>query len=229
MDKVKEAFEKVREDIEFLNQEISNLHENLFEIKNLIDELIEEIHKNQSLIIPTHPTHIPTHPTHIPTHPTHNLPLNDLKEQNMPFSTGNQGVPTDKQTNRQTDKQTDQHMGKEGFLPKDHIEKASEILDSLDNLKKEVRLKFKRLTEQEWLIFSTLYQLEEEAGNVDYRLLSKRLNLTESSIRDYIGRLIKKGIPIDKKKINNKNIHLFISKNLRNIASLQTILHLRDL
>ena len=147
----------------------------------------------------------------------------------MPFSTGNQGVPTDKQTNRQTDKQTDQHMGKEGFLPKDHIEKASEILDSLDNLKKEVRLKFKRLTEQEWLIFSTLYQLEEELGNVDYRALSNKLHLTESSIRDYIGRLIKKGIPVDKKRINNKNIVLSISSNLKKIASLNTILQLREL
>jgi len=225
MDKIKEAFEKVREDIEFLNQEISSLQENMFEIKNLINNLTEEIHENQSFNTPTHPTHIPTHPTHIPTHPTHNLSLNDLKEQNMPCSTGNQGVPTD----RQTDRQTDQHIEKEGFFLQNHIEKASEILDSLDSLKKEVRLKFKRLTEQEWLIFSTLYQLEEEAGNVDYRLLSKRLNLTESSIRDYIGRLIKKGIPVDKKRINNKNIVLSVSSNLKKIASLNTILQLREI
>ena len=218
MDKIKEAFEKVREDIEFLNQEISSLQENMFEIKNLINNLTEEIHENQSF-------NTPTHPTHIPTHPTHNLSLNDLKEQNMPCSTGNQGVPTD----RQTDRQTDQHIEKEGFFLQNHIEKASEILDSLDSLKKEVRLKFKRLTEQEWLIFSTLYQLEEEAGNVDYRLLSKRLNLTESSIRDYIGRLIKKGIPVDKKRINNKNIVLSVSSNLKKIASLNTILQLREI
>ena len=82
------------------------------------------------------------------------------------------------------------------------------------------------------LIFSVLYQLEEEQGqegHSDYRTLAKRLNLTESSIRDYIGRLIKKGIPVDKIKVNNKNIQLKISPNLKKIASLPTIIQLRDI
>ena len=48
-------------------------------------------------------------------------------------------------------------------------------------------------------------------------------------LRDYIGRLIKKGIPLEKKKINNKIIHLSVSKNLKKIASLSTILQLRDI
>jgi hypothetical protein len=51
--------------------------------------------------------------------------------------------------------------------------------------------------------------------------------LTESSIRDYIGRLIKKGIPLDKVKINNKTIHISISQNLKKVATLPTILQLR--
>ena len=106
---------------------------------------------------------------------------------------------------------------------------AVEILESLDNIKKEIRLKFKRLTEQEILVFSTLYQLEEENGYTDYKTISDRINLSESSIRDYIGRLIKKGIPVDKTKVNNKTIHLSISKNLKKIASLHTILQLREL
>jgi predicted transcriptional regulator len=103
------------------------------------------------------------------------------------------------------------------------------MLDSLDSLKKEIRLKFKRLTDQEILVFSTIYQLEEEIGEVDYKMVSQKLNLTESSIRDYVGRLIKKGIPVDKNKINNKTIHLSISKNLKKVASLPTILQLIDL
>ena len=63
----------------------------------------------------------------------------------------------------------------------------------------------------------------------DYKTLSKRLNLTESSIRDYIGKLIKKGIPVEKIKLNNKNIQLSISPNLKKIASLSTILQLRGI
>jgi chromosome segregation ATPase len=175
--------------------------------------------------------------------------LQPLKTQNKDISIGNQGVPTD----RQTDRQTDRHMQNEQKIvqntPKipenvqnighneDGFERASEILNSLDSLKKEIRLKFKRLTSQEMHVFSTIYQLDEEQLKnddaskviIDYKFLSNRLNLSESSIRDYIGRLIKKGIPVDKTKINNKNIHLSISPSLKKIASLPTILQLVDL
>ena len=123
------------------------------------------------------------------------------------------------QTNRQTDKQTENTS----------IKSALEILNSLDSLKKEIRLKFKQLTDQEMIIFSAVYQFDEENGFSDYKSLSQRLNLTESSIRDYIGRLIKKGIPVEKTKLNNKNIRLTLSKNLKNVVSLSTILQLRGL
>jgi len=92
-----------------------------------------------------------------------------------------------------------------------------------------LRLKFKRLTDQELLVFSTIYQLDEEIGYSDYKSISTKLKLTESSVRDYVGRLIKKGIPVEKTKINNKNIQLNISQNLKKIASLNTLLHLRDI
>jgi Mn-dependent DtxR family transcriptional regulator len=79
------------------------------------------------------------------------------------------------------------------------------------------------------VVFSALYQAEEEEGYADYRTLAQKLKLTESSIRDYVGRLIKKGIPVEKIKINNKNIQLILSPNLKKIASLSTILQLREL
>ena len=79
------------------------------------------------------------------------------------------------------------------------------------------------------LVFSTIYQLEEEQGTTDHKTLSKKLNLSESSIRDYVGRIIKKGIPVEKKRINNKHIQLTISDNLKKIATLSTILQLRDI
>ena len=71
--------------------------------------------------------------------------------------------------------------------------------------------------------------MEDETGFADYKSLSQKLNLTESSIRDYVGKLIKKGIPVDKNKLNNKIVCLNISKNLKNAVSLQTILALREL
>ncbi len=222
MDDVKRAFQNVRIDMEnlqteikFLKQDISEMREDLVEICEIIKKIGENRASTQQTQKPTSSTH-PSTLQHTPE---------VLKPQNIAISTGNQGVPTDRQTDRQTDK-----YGQ--FLPKkqeNSIDDAARILDSLDSIKKELRLKFKRLTDQEILVFSTLYQLEEEIGFTDYKTIAQKLNLTESSIRDYIGRIIKKGIPVEKKRINNKNIQLTLSKNLKKIATLSTILQLRDL
>lgn len=164
----------------------------------------------------------PTNQAHISTQNAFFKPLNG---QILGISTGNGGVPTDKQTYEQTNQQTD-------FIHKIHknsVDNAAEMLDSLDGIKKEIRLKFKQLTTQELAVFCLIYQLDGELGYSDYKILASRLNLSESSIRDYVGRIIKKGVPVDKNKINNKSIQLSISQNLKKIASLQTILQLRDL
>ncbi len=79
------------------------------------------------------------------------------------------------------------------------------------------------------LVFSTIYQLEEQGFIVDYPLLASKLSLSESSIRDYTLKIIKKGIPLLKNKENNKKITLSISLDLKKIASLNTILQLREI
>ena len=110
-----------------------------------------------------------------------------------------------------------------------NLHKVSEILGTLDDLKKEVRLKFKRLTEQEMLVFSSIYQLEEQGFVVDYALLAQNLQLTEISIRDYIRKILQKQIPLIKSKESNKKVILSIPKDLKRIASLQTIAQLRNI
>ncbi len=233
MDHVKEAFSKVKSDMESIQEELNSLKNNVSEIRESLIDLAElfkkfnEINEKKTQMSEiAQQTNRQVNPTH-QTHPsTHNYQYKPLKYQNKGISKGNQGVPTDKQTDRQTHQQTDKGSHNQGDYT---INNAVEILESLDNIKKEIRLKFKRLTNQEILVFSTLYQLEEEKGFSDYKAISERINLSESSIRDYIGRLIKKGIPIEKTKINNKSIQLNISKNLKKIASLHTILQLRDL
>jgi septal ring factor EnvC (AmiA/AmiB activator) len=228
MDHIKKAFQKVKQDINSLKKEIDALKSNLVENREKMIEICEIIKKvnkkienftpNNTISTSTDRHIISAYPTHLSTH---HLPLKALKAPNMPISSGNQGASTD----RQTDRQTDRHIENN----ENSINDAAKILDSLDNIKKEVRIKFKAITEQEFLVFSTIYQIEEELGYSNYKILSQKLNPTESSIRDYVGRLIKKGIPVEKKKINNKNIQLSISKNLKKIATLSTILKLRDL
>ena len=217
-DPIKEAFQKVKEDIDSLKLELSSLK-----------DLIQHISSNKQTIQHTTPTHNPSQAY-----------ISSLKTN---ISTGNEGVPTNQPTNHQTN----QHTGNEGvqFNPNsslftkppvsftssrlDHLSKVTEILQSLDELKKEVRIKFKQLTEQEMLIFSAIYQLENQGFTVDYSLLSNTLKLTEISIRDYVRKIISKGIPLIKHKQQNKKILLSISQDLKKVASLDTILQLREL
>jgi len=225
MDPIKDAFDKVKQDIEFLKYELNNLRKGVVETRERmieICEIIKKIDEKVASVASTHKLKIQTLPI---SSSTHDSPLKALKPQNLPISTGNEGVSTDRQTDRQTHKQTQ----KEPKITENSFDNALEMLESLDSIKKEIRLQFKRLTEQELLIFSTIYQIEEEQGYANYKLLAEKLNLTESSVRDYVGRLIQKGIPVEKKKVNNKQIQLFISQNLKKITPLSTILQLRDL
>ena len=223
MDPIRDSFNRVKEDVnslkqetEFLRKSLSETREQIIDICKILNQIVEKQASTHRLLNQTLSTHSSTLPQEI----------GGLKSQNLAISTGNEGVPTDRQTNQQTDKQTQNQAEIQG---KFSVDNAARILESLDNIKKEIRLKFKRLTDQEWLIFSTLYQLDEQHGSTDYKNLSERLKLTESSIRDYVGRLIKKGIPVEKTKINNKTIQLSISQNLKKIASLSTIIQLRGL
>ena len=227
MDQIKAAFQKVKQDMDVMAGEIDSLKhfldENYALLSNL-DKKIQDLTLKLSNIPPLNDPLVPTNNPQIsmiPTNkPTDNILFKPLKPQNLTFSTGNQGVPTNKQINQQTNQQTENTS----------FDTAFEVLNSLDSLKKEIRNKFKKITEQEFLVFSTIYQMEEEGeGYVDYRSLSKRLNLTETSIRDYVGKLIKKGIPVEKTKLNNKLVQLSISETLRKIAPLPVIFQLREI
>ncbi len=221
MDPLKESFQRVRQDIEYLYQEIES-------IKQLLTEL-KDLQTNQQ-------TNQQVNSTNQHTFPTFQSQEEALKPAILPFSMRNEGVPS----NQQTNKQTNQHplistptQEKSSFKHIEqtfnNIQKVSEILSSLDDLKKEVRLKFKRLTEQEMLVFSTIYQLEEQGFIVDYTLLSQKLNLTEISIRDYVHKILKKEIPLIKSKESNKKVSLSVPIDLKRITSLQTITQLRNI
>jgi hypothetical protein len=235
-DPIKDAFSKVKQDIEDIKTQIYALVQQIDEVKRTTQS---QIPTDNSF----NPTNQQSNPTAQRT-PTDNLPLYAVKPEDTPVSIGNGGVPTNKQTNQQTDKYVQFHPENEVQIPSElpnfskkeqnldkisQIQRVSEVLDSLDSIKKEIRANFKRLTQQEMAVFSLIYALGEQGFVVDYSLISQKIGLSETSIRDYIHKISKKGIPILKKKENNKKIILSISPELKKIASLQTILSLREL
>ena len=204
MDPIKEAFSRIKEDILLLKNEIYDLKDQINEIQTTQTHIYSQIDQQTDK------------QTHNPTY----MPISTPNEQS---STGNRGVPTDRQTDQQTHRQIEKD-------PISEFAKANEILNSLDDLKRDIRLKFKGLTPQEMLVFSTLYSLEEQnIDEITYRTLAEQLQLSESSIRDYINKLTKKGVPIEKIRQNNKTILLKVSQDLKNVATLDTILNLRNL
>lgn len=150
-----------------------------------------------------------------------------LKQLISELSTGNKGVPTDsQQTDNQqiTDKQTTQTT-----------DKQTEAIPGIQNVgfisdfKKDLRRKFLALTTQEFFIFTEIYIMEEKQGAASYRDIAKKIGLTESSVRDYVARLTRRGIPIIKRKINNKSIILGISSDLRSLFTLDSLIKLREI
>ncbi len=219
-DPIKQAFKKAKKDI--------------FNLQSQIHKLTQEINQLKRTLQPTdRQTDNPSNQTDRQINQTDSFSTKAPEPQNLPISTGNRGVQTDRQTNRQTDRQitkvrlTQDIPSSQDPLTK--IEKLSETLNSLDTIKKDLRTKFKKLTTQEMLVFSAIYQLEEQNLQVDYPSLATKTKLSESSIRDYVQKLIKKGIPVDKTKENNKKITLSVHQDLKKLASLSTILQLREL
>ncbi len=203
MDPLKEAFRKIKEDMIFLHKEILILKQEIAGIKRTPNIQTKEAFSQ----------------TQINSIQTDEYPSEAQKSQNLALSTGNKGVQTDRQTNRQTDRQEEISR----------LEQVSKILESLDEVKKELRAKFKRLTKQEMLVFETIYLLEEKGLLVDYSLIAQKLSLSESVIRDYIKNLTRKGIPLKKIKENNKKIILSIASELKKVTNLETINQLRSL
>lgn len=229
MEEIKRAFEKVKEEndilsfkINSLKEDISLLKEGFFEIFNVLDFFKKELN-DFKINLKDLKTQFSNFSTDRQLNQTDLSLFKPLKDKNKGISIGNKGVSTDKQTNRQTNRQIENTLNKPSF------NNAKELVNSLDNFQKELRLKFKSLTDQEMFVFSAIYQLDEEKGFSDYKSLSQMLNLSESSIRDYVRRLISKEIPLEKKKINNKEIQITLSSEFKKIASLNTLLELRGL
>ena len=214
-EKIRASFEKVRKDIDFLTEQIIILRRELEEIKQIKTNFRQE------------------------------------------SSTGNEGVPTDRQTDRPTSnrfsslvdetfspaypwqaqnptqtptdvQQTDTKLQHSNTYSNTSFQDAKELTELVNTLKNDLKSKFRSLTNQEFHIFTMLFTVDKSQKSVTYRDLAVKLSLSESSIRDYIQKIIKKGIPIEKEKLNNKVTILKIPEEIRNLSTLDNLLRIRN-
>ncbi len=199
---IKISFQKVKESILALDKRISVVESNI----NLIKTMLEQISNlpNAHKIAKT---------------PEFNV-LEAPKPQIQKSSTGNKGVPlrhsddTAPTKRRQTDTPTTPNM---------------EEYNDIKSLKRELNSRFLSLTEAQFKVFMTIYQLEEEKDNpVTYAEVAKRIMISQSSVRDYVSDLILRNIPLTKHKSPNRKIYLSIKKEFRNLKILENLLALRE-
>ena len=242
-DRIKSSFDKVREDIKLLQDE-------LFILKRELDALRIEIKTNfmnrnsignegvpadqqtdkPSVNTPLFPVDVEPSadsnryletPADIPTHLQH-IPE---KVQQIPNK-----IPqiTPEMVQKILREQQEQETKRSVFSFKGERDPLADLTEVMNGLKSDLKRKFKALTKQEFYIFSVLYTIEKSQESVTYGDIASKTGLTSSSIRDYIQRIIRKGIPIAKEKLNNKVIVLKVPQELRNLATLDNLMRIRE-
>ena len=84
------------------------------------------------------------------------------------------------------------------------------------------------LSDREFLIFISIYQLEDELKRpVTYNDLFGKINLSSFSLRNAMGELFKKKSPIIKQKLHNSIVGFSIKQDFRNLRIGDKILDFR--
>ena len=93
-------------------------------------------------------------------------------------------------------------------------------------LNDEINQLFSSLTNKEFQIFLTLYDLEDTNKLVSYNDIASKLKFTESCVRSYISSLVKKNLPIIRKKHLNKVVYLYIDDGFRKLNLKQKLINI---
>jgi len=108
------------------------------------------------------------------------------------------------------------------------IDKLDSRIDQIqlkldENNKKVVDIRIEPLTKTEKKVFLAMYTSEVE--EMTYKFLSKKLNLDEVLVQEYITNLIAKGIPISK-KFQGSSIFISLDKEFKEIQAKENIIHM---
>ena len=197
---IKSSFLKVKEDINLLKIEIQELKKLIFSQKNEINLL-----KSPTI------------------YSSSNLE-NPEKKAFFYTSIGNNGVLNDSQQSLNDSQQCQTMPDNAQQSPKTS---NNEFL-ALKNLKKDLENTFNTLTDREFSVFLSLYELEKELGEVSYLDLAKRLKLSQTTIRTSINSLILKNAPVQKDRFFNKKVSLSIQNDFKSLNLYEKLIKLKQ-
>ena len=100
----------------------------------------------------------------------------------------------------------------------------------IEEIKSKLNKVFYTLTNREFKVFMAVYSLEEESKSpITYQELAKSLDLSSSSIRDYISELIRKGAPIKKEKTRNGVAYVSVLKEFKDLNLISKLIAFRNM
>lgn len=83
------------------------------------------------------------------------------------------------------------------------------------------------LTKNEQEVFQALYAFVNAKGDASYKELGRRCGLTEGLIQSYVTNLIEKGVPVQKKYLNN-DVLLTIDRRFCELQAKENILGINE-
>tara|TARA_Y100000034_G_scaffold10465_1_gene10992 strand:+ start:43 stop:648 length:606 start_codon:yes stop_codon:yes gene_type:complete len=119
--------------------------------------------------------------------------------------------------------------GNKGVLRQSFDSTSTVLNQEIEPIKQEIEENFKKLTEKQFLVFMSIYELEEQKDSpIRYKDIAEHLNLTQSSVRDHVNELTIKKIPLTKEIFNNK-VFLSIPQEFRTLTLASKLLNFRQL
>src|SRR3989344_4914298 len=88
--------------------------------------------------------------------------------------------------------------------------------------------KFRHLTDREFSVFLSIYQIEEEKGAATYAEIAKQLGLTIVGLRGYINDLINRGYPVYGERQFNRKTMFRVMKEFREQNLISEVLAIRE-
>ncbi len=231
-EKIKQSFSRVKRDFESINEKITKLEERLAKQEQLLDNALKKIDKilvdsekaNNAIPEEDLSDLVPKQLSERAVkRASEHLSASNFKEKNEDLSgindkygssTGNDGA---KRLSAKLSAQLSTKRASERALS----EQSSTILNqdlgdlSLEEIKNKVDLIFFKLSKQELKVFLLVYQLEDENIPPTTRILSEKMQLSESCTRAYLSSLFGKNAPIERFKVNNRTNIFTIKKDFR--------------
>ncbi len=107
-------------------------------------------------------------------------------------------------------------------------QQSTEAKKAIETLERDLAISFKMLTDREFSVFMAISELSGQHGETTYTQVANILNLTETSIRGAVNRIISKNLPVNKERIFNGKTSLFLRKDFKELNLLNKLIRLRQ-